>query len=364
MDASHLLVATTDPDVLDDVLRWCAAVGVTPEVAHDVVSARRAWSGAAAVLVGGDLAEGLARTAPPRRDGVLVLHAGRGTVGTGRPGAVSTLGAAVDPWRAAVELGASAVVDTSDERAVLERLGELVDGRGEAACVAVVGAVGGAGASTLAAVTALEAVRRRHDALLLDADPRGGGLDLVLGAERVEGVRWPRLVGADGHVGASRLATLLPRHDGVAVLACDRDAPHVPLEAVPQVLGAASRAFDVVVADVPRQLDPLGATVLGRCSGAVLVVPEDVRCVAAARIVLADVREHVPEVAVVSVRRRGGVGRAAVAESLRLPVLARVGPDRRLGSDVDHGRGPRRSRTVRRAAGAVLDLLGVVAEES
>lgn len=355
MDAARLLVATADPDALDDALRWCAAVGVTPEVAHDVVSARRAWSAASSVLVGSDLAADLARTAPPRRDGVLVIERSRrvdrGTVGA-------------DTLRAAVGLGASAVVDPGDEAAVLARLGELVDGRGEAVCVAVVGAVGGAGASTLAAATAVEAARRRHDVLLLDADPRGGGLDLVLGAERAEGVRWPQLGGADGHVGATRLAALLPRHADVAVLACDRDTPHVPLDAVPEILTAATRAFDVVVADVPRQLDPLGAAVLGRCAGAVLVVPEDVRSVAAARIVLDDVREHVPQMALVSVRRRGGLGRAAVADTLRLPVLARVGTDRRLRSDVDHGLGPGRARTVRRAGGAVLDLLGVVEEES
>ncbi|MGQ3110272.1 septum site-determining protein Ssd [Aeromicrobium sp.] len=349
MDAAHLLVATGDADLLDDALRWCAAVGVTPEVASDAVAARRAWSAASAVLLAADLAGPLARTAPPRRDGVLVLG--------GEPG-----GTAGDTlWRDAVLLGATAVLDPTDETAVLARLGELLDGRDEAAFLAVVGAVGGAGASTFATAVALHAGRRGHRPVLVDADTRGAGVDLVLGAERAEGVRWPELGGAGGHVGATRLARLLPEHHGVAVLACPRDGSAVPVDVAPDVLTAASRAFDVVVADVPRHLDPLGSAVLARCEGAVLLVPEDVRCVAAARIVLAQVREHVPRVALVTTRRAGGVGSGPVAEALRLPVVARVAHDRWLRADLDHGRGPGRSRTLRRASGQVLDVLGLAA---
>jgi secretion/DNA translocation related CpaE-like protein len=348
MDAATLLVVTSEPDVLDDALRWSAAVGVAPEVAHDVVAARRSWTSAAAVLVSAELAAPLARTAPPRRDGVVVLAGGPGP----HPDAV---------WRHALHLGAVEVLGRHDGATVLDRLGTLLDGRGEAACLAVVGAVGGAGASTLATATALESARRGLRPVLVDADARGAGVDLVLGAERVEGVRWSGLGGADGHVGATRLARQLPARDGVAVLACPRDGADVPVEVVPDVLTAATRAFDVVVADVPRHLDPLAAGVLTRCAGVVLLVPEDVRCVAAARLVLPRLAEHVPRVLLATARRRGGLGAGAVADALQLPVVARVGPDRRLRADVDHGRGPGRSRTLRTAAGRVLDVLGLVA---
>ena len=37
--------------------------------------------------------------------------------------------------------------------------------------------------------------------MLIDADPRSGGLDLLLGAERTAGWRWPRLATARGHLG-------------------------------------------------------------------------------------------------------------------------------------------------------------------
>ncbi len=346
MDAATLLVATTDPDVLDDALRWSAAVGVTPEVAHDAVAARRAWSSASAVLVSGELAGPLARTAPPRRDGVLVLDPGTGVGTTGL-------------WRDAVLLGALEVLPRHDGGTVLERLGALVDGRGEAAFLAVVGAVGGAGASALAAATAVEAARRGVRPVLVDADARGAGVDLVLGAEHVDGVRWSELGGADGHVGATRLARQLPERHGVAVLACPRDDATVPVDVVPDVLTAVTRAYDVVVADVPRHLDPLASSVLTRCAGAVLLVPEDVRGVAAARLLLPLLAERVPRILVATRRRPGGLGTGPVAEALRLPVVARVADDRRLRADVDHGRGPGRSRTQRRAAGQVLDVLGL-----
>jgi secretion/DNA translocation related CpaE-like protein len=346
MDTARLLVATADPDVLDDALRWCAAVGAAPEVASDAVAARRAWTSAAGVLLAADLAGPLARTGPPRRSGVLVLEAGR------EPASDAL-------WRHAVALGAQAVLHRADEASVLDHLGRLLDGGGEAACLAVVGAVGGAGSSTLAAAVGLEAARRGHRPVLVDADTRGAGVDLVLGAERVEGLRWPVGGGAAGHVGAARLARSLPEHRGVAVLACARDGAAVPGSTVPDVLTAATRAFDVVVADVPRHLDDLGAAVLTRCEGAVLVVPEDVRCVAAGRIALARVSAHVPRVVLVTVRRPGGLGSGPVAEALRLPVVARLGNDRRLRADVEHGRGPGRSRTFRRASSRVLDVVGL-----
>lgn len=346
MDTARLLVATADPDVLDDALRWCAAVGTTPEVASDAVAARRAWVSAQGVLLAADLAGPLARTTPPRRAGVLMLQDG-------------TVPASDALWHHALALGAEAVLDAADEARVLDHLGRLLDGGGEAACLAVVGAVGGAGASTLAAAVGLEAARRGHRPVLVDADTRGAGVDLVLGAERVEGLRWPELGGADGHIGAARLARSLPEHRGVAVLACARDGAPVPAATAPDVLTAAARAFDVVVADVPRHLDVLGTAALGRCEGAVLVVPEDVRCVAAGRIVLARVSAYVPRVVLVTVRRPGGVGSGPVADALRLPVVARVGHDRRVRADVDHGRGPGRSRTYRRASERVLDVLGL-----
>ncbi len=62
-----------------------------------------------------------------------------------------------------------------------------VAGRG-GVLVAVVGAVGGCGASTLAAALAIRAAGSGRS-LLVEADPRGTGVDLVLGTEAEPGLR-------------------------------------------------------------------------------------------------------------------------------------------------------------------------------
>ena len=55
--------------------------------------------------------------------------------------------------------------------------------------------------------------------------PWGAGLDLLLGAERVEGLRWPELTGLRGRVGGDALLAALPEVDGVHVLAASRSHP-------------------------------------------------------------------------------------------------------------------------------------------
>ena len=73
------------------------------------------------------------------------------------------------------------------------------------------------------AVTAAEARRR---VLLADLDPLGGGLDLVLGADDVPGLRWPDLARARGPAAAAgMLREALPRLDGLSVLAWGRGEP-------------------------------------------------------------------------------------------------------------------------------------------
>ena len=58
----------------------------------------------------------------------------------------------------------------------------------------------------------------RASTLLVDLDPLGGGLDLLLGAERLAGLRWPDLAGARGRLGGGMLRDALPRLDGLSLL--------------------------------------------------------------------------------------------------------------------------------------------------
>ena len=336
------LIASGDEQLVDDALRWCAAVGAVPERADDVTGVRRSWRTASAVLVGDDLVEPLARAALPRREHVVVV--------------------ARDParsWPAAIDVGAAAVCTPLDEHRLVELLSAALDGAGEACVVSVVGGVGGAGASTFAAALGLQAARRGLHPLVVDADPLGGGVDLVMGAERAGGVRWDDFGSTRGRLDAASLADVLPSRLGVTQLAWSRDSPRQVPDSWTEVMSAAVRGFDLVVLDVPRHLGDTGSELVGRSVLTLVVVPEEIAAVAAARRVLAAVVPRAPSVALVSVARPSGIGVGAVEEALGMPTLARIRPDRRLRPAIDQGRGPGRSRSLRRAAGTVLDAVGL-----
>ena len=336
------LIATADELLLDDALRWCAAVGAVAEVAPDVTATRRSWRQASVVIVGEDLAGDLARAALPRREHVLLL--------------------AREPsqwWPDAVALGAVAVCGPHEDDGILEVLAAALDGRGEACLVSMIGGSGGVGASTLAVALGLAAQRRGLRSLLFDADPLGGGLELLMGAERADGLRWHDFDATRGRLSAGSLADVLPVHQGVSTLSWDRSGTAVLPAAVPSVLTAAVRGFDLVVADVPRHLDDFGIDIVGRSVLSVLVVAEDICGVGAARHVLDRLQRVASSIVVISVGRPGGIGPAAVSDALGLPVLARHRVDRRIRGAVDRGLGPGRSRAARRTAKTLLDTLGL-----
>jgi secretion/DNA translocation related CpaE-like protein len=336
------LIASGDEQLVDDALRWCAAVGSVPERAVDVAATRRSWRTASAVLVGDDLVEPLARASLPRREHVGVV--------------------ARDPersWPSAIDVGAAAVCTPADEQRVVELLSAALDGSGEACVVSVVGGVGGAGASTFAVALGLQAARRGLRPLVVDADPLGGGLELVTGSEGADGVRWDDFGSTRGRLDAASLADVLPARGGVSQLVWSRDSSRQVPGSWSEVVSAAVRGFDLVVVDVPRHLGDTGAELVGRSVLTLVVVPEEIAAVAAARQVLATVSPRAPAVALVSVARPAGIGTSAVEEALGMPALARVRPDRRVRPAVDQGRGPGRSRSLRRAAGTVLDAVGL-----
>ena len=88
---------------------------------------------------------------------------------------------------------------------------------------------------------AFVAARSGQRTALVDLDPAGGGLDLLVGAERLDGWRWPRLASARGHLGD--LGDQLPCVDGVEVLSMGRgvDAVRPPSEAATSGAGLADR---------------------------------------------------------------------------------------------------------------------------
>jgi secretion/DNA translocation related CpaE-like protein len=327
------LIVTADDAMLDALLRLAAAAGATPEVAADPAAARRQWSTAPLVLVAADSAAAIAAASPPRRAGVLVVARAPGVVAD---------------WQQAVAVGAERVLLLPDEeQALIGRLADTVDERGRSPfTVAVVGGCGGAGASAFAGALGVAAGGLGARTFLLDGDPLGGGLDLVLGSEAVPGVRWPDLMGTSGRVSAVSLREVLPTVGTLSVLSWDRgDLAAVPPEVMREVLGAGRRGHDVVVVDLPRRLDPAGEEVLLEADVTYLVVPAEVRAVAAAARVAAQLAALTGAVELV-VRGPGpaGLDGPLVSESLGLPLALEMRPERGLDAALDTGEGLWRRR--------------------
>ena len=341
----------TDPGLVDEVLHAAAIVGCELERVVDVTALRERWHGAAALVL--DFAAVMACAGFPRRAGVHV-------VGAGPPGA--------EVWRRALELGAEQVLElpAGQERlrAVLADAAED-EPVGEGRVLAILGARGGAGASVLAVAVGQAVSAAGGHALLVDCDPWGGGLDLTLGAERQEGLRWPTLQVKGGRVPAAALRSALPGRSGrrgsLTVLSCGRTGPGPEPDAVVAVVEAGRRAGGAVVCDVPRQLTPAACAALDRADLAVLVVPADVKaCMAAKTLVDQAAARGVRLKAVVRGPAPGGLTAAQVVAAINVPLLAAMRPEPRLARALDNGRFPATTRgPLARAARSVLAALDV-----
>ncbi|MEV0262841.1 septum site-determining protein Ssd [Streptomyces sp. NPDC050617] len=321
------LIITEDEKLLDDLLRLCAAAGAVPEVAHGTPARRRSWDDAPLVLVGDDCASRLAGAA--RREGVVLI--GRDLDDP-------------DVWRRAVVIGARNVVMLPDgEGWLVDRIADVVEGVGRPALtVGVIGGRGGAGASTLACALALTAARAGHRAMLIDADPLGGGLDVLLDGERAEGLRWPAFARSRGRVGGGALEESLPELHSLRVLSWDRgDATTVQPEAMRAVLAAARRRGGTVVVDLPRRNDDATMEALRQVDVGLLVVPGELRAVAAAHrvasmagMVLDDLR------AVVRTPCGPGLDDEEIARLLDLPLAGELPPEPGLADALTAGAPP------------------------
>lgn len=145
--------------------------------------------------------------------------------------------------------------------------------------IGVLAGCGGAGASVLAAVLACCAAARAGQAFLIDCDPVGGGIDVLLGCERVSGSRWGQVRLGGGTLDPAVLRDCLPSWHQVSVLAVDD--PNAPdPDALVQIADAAALAAPVVL-DLARWPSPIRAAGLSCCDLTVLVTPAEVRAVTA-----------------------------------------------------------------------------------
>ncbi|MEU4419516.1 septum site-determining protein Ssd [Actinoplanes sp. NPDC024001] len=322
------LIVTADPDLLDDLLRLAAAGGTEADVAPDPAAARVRYPAAPLVLVGADQVTACLRARLPRRPRTIVIARGSAPDHT---------------WEIAELIGAEHVaVLPAAEPWVVDQLTQPPAPAATARSIAVIGGRGGAGASILAAGLATTAVRAGHRTLLVDADPLGGGLDLVLGWEKVDGLRWRALAGADGRVDPPTLLSALPRRGDLVLLSFDRgELPGVPVEAMAATLDAARRGRDVIVADLPRQLDDAAVLALQAADKTLLVVPAELRAAASAVRTTATVKLHCEDVAVVVRGPAPGRLRAReIAQALGLPLAGTLRPEPAMCQALEHGTPP------------------------
>lgn len=347
------LVMCSDAELLDSILRLAAAAGCELHRAVDPAQARRHWPDAPLVLLDAAAARRCADGRLPRRGGVVVAVRGE---------------PAPAVWQQAVAVGAEHVVSLPQaEPWLVAALAEAAEGsRRDGAAVAVVGGRGGAGASVLAAAVAVTAARDGERVLLVDCDPLGGGLDLVLGAEDLGGLRWPELAVGGGRIAASALHAALPslavggQGEGrLGVLSCDRATHGPPPAAVSSVIDAGRRAGEVVVCDLPRYPTEAALAALAAADLTVLVVPADVRSAAAGARVAAALTQHTGAVRlVVRGPAPGGIEADEVARAIGLPLLTTMRPQPGLAGALERGVVPGRTRGP--LAAAARDVLAAL----
>lgn len=211
--------------------------------------------------------------------------------------------------------------------------------------IGVLAGCGGAGASTFAAVLAGCAAA---PAFLLDCDPLGGGIDVLLGCEQVPGPRWRQVRLRGGPLDPQLLLTGLPRWHEVRFLAADSQQP--PSESAVASLIESAASVAPTVLDLPRAESPMRSAAVRRCDLVLLVTPAEVRAATAAAMVASGLDEQRTSLVVRGASRV--LPAEQLAELLGLPVLAEL-PYDPAGRHPDGLRMHRIQRRTRQAAAVV-----------
>ncbi|CAA0081754.1 putative protein [Mycolicibacterium vanbaalenii] len=353
MTTSPGILAVLDDRSLDaDIDRIVAAAGLRVVRTEDP-SSLRVWTSAAAIVLDIGAARRCVQRGLPRRARILL---------------VSRAEPCPAEWEAAVAVGAQQVVMLpTQERELMASLSDAAEAAGQSGTrgpvVAVLAGRGGAGASVFAAALAQAAA----ESLLVDGDPWGGGLDLVLGSEAEPGLRWPDLSLAGGRLSYSALRDALPRRHGVSVLSGSRvlsedpASNHIGALPLAAVIDAGSRAGVPVVCDVARQPTAAAETALAAADLVVLVTTADVRSCAAAAATGRWASAGNPNTGVV-VRgpSPGGLRPVDVARIVGFPVLASMRPEPGIAPRLERGGLTLRRRSPLTAA--VRKVLGILSQ--
>ena len=124
--------------------------------------------------------------------------------------------------------------------------------------VTVSGAVGGIGTSTFAYAIALNC---NSGAVLIDAQPDGVALDVLVGAEECAGARWSQVRIRTAEIKAQAILAALPQHGRLHILSADSEAA-ADSSAIPYLVRALQQDGVDVILDMSarsplrKSLDP------------------------------------------------------------------------------------------------------------
>lgn len=338
-----VLALLGEPDLLADAERVIAAAGA--HMVPATTPARQSWIAAAAVILDEVCARRCVQTSMPRRDGVVLVVPEEPTPAV---------------WSAAIAVGAQHVCALPrQETELVHVLSEAVE-QGEAAStlgpvIAVIPGRGGGGASVFAAAMSQCA----QQALLIDLDPYGGGVDLLLGIESTPGLRWPDITAHGGRLGWSAVREALPRRGTVTVLSAARGFHDIDPHLVAAMADAGRRGGSAVVCDLSRQVSGPCAMALELADLVVVVAGCDVRGIAASAALTNVLRSVNPNVGLVlRGPAPGGMTTRDAVEVVGVPLLAAMRPEPMLAQRLDQrGLRLRRRSPLAVAAQRVLGLL-------
>ncbi len=298
----------------------------------------------------------------PAAPAVLVLRRGAAGAGAGRAGETASTGGGTagsgPPAHGAPGPGPVVVADLEDclgPGGAGRLLGLLLSAQHPplGRTVAVTGARGGIGTTTVLLLLARALAAQGRRVAVVDADP-AGGLGLHLGHGLEPGLCWDDLYAAETVFRPERLTDALPTWLGVPVLSGQgRGGPDAAARLEP-VLRALACGHDLVLLDLPRPWPaPAGARVL-------LVTGLDLRSALAAQILAPRLAAQSGRPVELVVRRVGeDLDEAELAALTDCEILGRVPTDRSVrqrdarGDDITRGRGSAR-RAVRSLAERVL----------
>lgn len=230
-------------------------------------------------------------------------------------------------------------------------------GHAKGITLAITGASGGIGVSSFAVAVAKCAT----PTTLIDAVPDSGGLDLLMGMETHPGIRWQDIDLEQGSVDGEALREALPQHrSGTAVLTMQRtqlaDPWRLTSRKVEGALAALGNCPGMSVVDMPRTGE-IADAVLAAADAVVLVVPQQVRGVAAAVGLAARWSEHKKPLFVVA-RAVGYSGLTVedLEQILNVKVTAQISTVPRLARRAEtEGLGEKIPRKLAAAALKVLE---------